>query len=108
MITVDGVVMVDVREAAELVGRTPETVRRWVWSGRIDAVKHGNKLLVRRDVLLELAGQRHAGGGGSNAGLAEWAEKVRRSRRGRAASSASDLVLEDRAAREERAAGAGR
>ena len=87
--------MVEIREAASLVGRTPETVRRWVWSGRLPAVKKGNRLLVSRAALraattgepaptvpaLDLAGWR-----------TEVAERLDR-KTGR---TASDLVLEDR------------
>ncbi len=39
--------MVDVHEAAELPRRTPETIRRCMWSGRVHSVKNGNKLSIR-------------------------------------------------------------
>ncbi len=35
-------------KAADYVGRTPETVRRWVWSGRVSALWRGNRLLIAR------------------------------------------------------------
>src|ERR1700730_1116261 len=38
--------LLTIREAAAKVGRTPETVRRWVWSGRLPARKRGNRLVV--------------------------------------------------------------
>ncbi len=37
--------LLDVRRAAALAGRHPETVRRWVWSGRLAARRQGNRLL---------------------------------------------------------------
>ena len=98
--------MVDVREAAELVHRTPGTVRRWARTHRVHAVKHGNKLLFRRDDLLRL------GTGGESAGpslsLADWAKLVRAAATGTPGGSSRDLVLEDRAARQEGSTGAGR
>jgi excisionase family DNA binding protein len=90
--------MLDVRQAAELVGRHPETVRRWVWSGRLAARREGNRLLVARADVLATAPREAA-----TVGLGAWAERAgrvrgatatRRSRR-----SAADLVLEDRADR---------
>jgi excisionase family DNA binding protein len=85
--------------AAALVRRSPETVRRWVWSGRLRARKSGKRLLVpRRDV------ESLAGIGPRSLTLKEWgelAEQVLRrpKTRGR---SASDLVLADRRERSER------
>jgi hypothetical protein len=43
-----GADMIDVRCAAALVRRHPETVRRWVWSGRLAAQRQGNRLLMAR------------------------------------------------------------
>jgi len=94
MILVDGVEMVDVREAARLAGRTPETIRRWVWSGRLSATRSGNRLLVPRgDVLASSDPEAPRPGS-----LAEWAAQLRTTRGG--ARTASDLVLDDRAARD--------
>lgn len=40
-----------------------QTIRRWVWTGRLDAVRYGNKLLVRRpDVIEGRDRDRRAGG----------------------------------------------
>lgn len=106
MISINGVEMIDVREAAELMHRTPETIRRWAWTQRVDAVKHGNKLLFRRDDLLRLGRSEEAP---ATRSLAEWAELVRAGQsRAVAGGSSRDLVLEDRRGREESAAGAGR
>ena len=92
--------LLDVQQAARLAQRTPETVRRWVWSGRLPAVKRGNKLLIERVELARIVPQLQA-----PVALAEWAEQAHDLWRGSAGSSASDLVLEDR---EDRDAGARR
>ncbi len=91
--------MVDVREAAGLASRTPETIRRWVWSGRLEARRQGRRLLVARDDVLRLSGQ--PANSGPELTLREWATQARRSRgaQGGGAKTASDLVLADRGAR---------
>ena len=103
--------MLDVRGAAELVGRHPETVRRWVWSGRLEARRQGNRLLVSREDLRALAGL----DAGNEPGLASWADRALRARASAGGSgaggsaagrSAADLVIEDRT-RRSRAPGAG-
>ena len=94
--------MLDVRETARIAGRTPETVRRWIWSGRLTARRHGNKLLVARPDVDALVN-----GGALPAGmtLAEWAEAVKEARlagslgQSEGRGSAADLVLDDRADR---------
>lgn len=86
--------LIDVRRAALLVGRHPETVRRWVWSGRLAARRQGNRLLVARGDVEALAGA-----GRAASSLAEWAARAQAGRPGRAerrARSAAGLVLEDR------------
>lgn len=99
----DGVEMLDVREVARLARRTPETVRRWIWSGRLQARRHGNRLLVTRADLDDLMGTRP---GDARMTLADWAAQqatVRRSGalgRSSAGASAADLVLADREGRE--------
>lgn len=100
MVVVDGVEMVDVNEAARLAHRTPETVRRWVWGGRLGAVRSGHRLLLVRSEVLSLAGPSTAVASASS--LTDWAQGLRAaSPRGGPGATASDLVLEDRAAREE-------
>ena len=87
--------LLEVRGAAALVGRHPETVRRWVWSGRLPARRSGHRLLVaradvealvRRETLVPT--------------LAEWADRAAatrdRWRRVASGPSAADLVIEDR------------
>jgi excisionase family DNA binding protein len=91
-----------VREAAVQVGRAPETIRRWVWSGRLAAQKRGNRLVVARKDLQRVAA------GAQLPELSAWLEALdsrsAKKATGRARSSA-DLVLEDRRSR---SAGEGR
>jgi excisionase family DNA binding protein len=99
MLVVDGVEMLDVRETAELAGRTPETVRRWIWSGRLSARRHGSRLLVTRDDVDRLI---HGRLTAARVTLAAWAATVDEQRRSGALGamsthgSAADLVLDDR------------
>lgn len=98
MIVVDGVEMVDVQEAARLVDRTPETIRRWVWSERLTASKHGTRLLIERSALLSAAGKTDARS--TPYSLAEWAQEVASTwPNGRRGATASDIVRADRARR---------
>lgn len=90
--------MLDVRSAAALLGCHPETVRRWVWSGRLVARRHGNRLLLARSDVEAMASRRAV-----VIGLAEWSElaraaRVRRGSRG-SGDSAAELVIENRASR---------
>ena len=71
-----GAEMIDVRSAAALVRRHPETVRRWVWSGRLAAQRHGNRLLMARADVEALA----ASDGRALTSLAAWAERTRAAR----------------------------
>jgi excisionase family DNA binding protein len=103
MLVLDGVEMLDVRETARLAGRTPETVRRWIWSGRLAARRHGSRLLVTRDDVDRLIQGRPAP---ARLTLAAWAAAVDEQRQAGALgdpsadSSAADLVLDDRASRQ--------
>jgi|SRR3954454_11758298 len=97
MIVIDGVEMVDVREAARLSRRTPETIRRWVWSGRLAAIKNGNKLFVpRADVSAEPPAPRQR-----EVTLRDWEARLPSPNAG-SGSTARDLVLEDRSRRARR------
>ena len=89
---------VDVAAAAVIAGRSTETVRRWVWSGRLRAHKRGKKLLIARSDLERLLGSTGARGKPS---LAEWLAVLERSglKSGAGARTAADLVLEDRRTR---------
>lgn len=55
--------LLSVREAAKTAGRTPETIRRWVWDGKLPAQKLGNQLFVRRADLEKAQAMRAAEGG---------------------------------------------
>lgn len=39
--------LITVREAAKQCGRNMETVRRWIWSGKLSAEKLGNQLFIK-------------------------------------------------------------
>ena len=43
--------MITVREAAERLGRDPETVRRWIRAGKLPARKIGLQLMIEEDSL---------------------------------------------------------
>lgn len=87
--------LIDVRGAAALVRRHPETVRRWVWSGRLAARRQGNRLLMTRREVEAIAAER-----GALTNLAAWSDRARAARTAAGAtgsgSSAADLVMEDR------------
>jgi hypothetical protein len=91
--------MLDVRAAAALARRHPETIRRWVWSGRLTARREGNRLLVSRTDVEALAGSERR----AATSLSAWADRARVAREGGRARgrrrSAADLVIEDRARR---------
>lgn len=96
MFVVDGVEMVGVRDAARLVGRTPETIRRWVWSGRLQATKQGNQLFIRRaDLPITELGVPSE----TNLDLRGWAEVALSRPSATSGATAADLVLDDRAER---------
>src|SRR2546430_12426145 len=93
----------DVKTAARLAGRTTETIRRWVWSGRLSARKRGNRLVMARKDVEALVGE----GDRRPLSLAEWArlaESASRGRRGPHA-SAADLVIGERRRRLEEVGG---
>jgi excisionase family DNA binding protein len=96
---------ISVREAARRTGRSAETIRRWIWSGRLPAIKRGNTYYV--DVM-HLEGVAVEMGTNSIApvppdGLEAWLAEVDHWRSGRAGAAvrqtASDLVIDDRRAR---------
>lgn len=89
------------REAALRVGRTPETVRRWIWSGRLSARKRGNVLYIAERDLAGIAAPAETYPPSDRPTLASWLAEVDA---WRAASpgdgrSAADLVLADRVER---------
>lgn len=40
--------LINVREAAKECGRNMETVRRWIWAGKLPAEKLGNQLFIKK------------------------------------------------------------
>lgn len=88
----------DVRAAARLAGRTTETIRRWVWSGRLSARKRGSRLVISRGDVEALAGpQKGSISLGEWASLAEAAMRTKRRKGG----SAADLVIDERIRRQD-------
>ena len=45
---------ITVPEAARRVGRSPETIRRWIWSGRLPSEKVGNQHGIDSETLDDL------------------------------------------------------
>jgi len=96
---VDAVDMVDVREAAAIAQRDPETIRRWVRQGRLAARRRGNRLLLLRVDVERVGGVQDSRPVMS---LADWRSHVAHLRASSGAarsSTAADLVLDDRAQR---------
>ena len=46
--------LMTVREVARMCGRSEETVRRWIWSGKLASQKLGNQFFVERRDIEEL------------------------------------------------------
>lgn len=98
---------VTVPEAARRAGRSPETVRRWIWSGRLPSQKVGNQHLVDTDALDLMAGVVEPGRGPLATVGEEWgswltrADSLRARLRaaGRRLPPAGDLVAESRRGR---------
>ena len=95
-----------VREAAQRTHRSEETIRRWIWSGRLPARKHGNSYRIdvvyldQIAVAYDQAGDSHAAG--SRESFSAWLDDLDRWKQGLSAAagaSAADLVIEDRHAR---------
>ena len=48
--------LLTVPDAARRVGRSPETIRRWIWAGRLPSEKVGNQHVIDSDALDALVG----------------------------------------------------
>ena len=88
--------VLDVRQASELVGRHPETIRRWIWSGRLPASKRGNRHFVAAADVMAASGEDQG-----KLTLAEWAEKARGLREEAAerdgpVENVADMIRQDR------------
>ncbi|HTW04723.1 MAG TPA: helix-turn-helix domain-containing protein [Streptosporangiaceae bacterium] len=96
---------VTVREAARRVHRSEETVRRWIWSGRLPARKHGTRYRIDIAHLDHLAVEyeaEHPGRETDESSLGRWLDDLDRWKASLSAgqgASAAGLVIEDRRAR---------
>jgi excisionase family DNA binding protein len=109
---------ITVQQAARRTRKSPETIRRWIWSGRLPATKRGNTYyigLADLEQVVEIGAQSwhgdesgQGGGVGGDAevagGLGDWLAEVGQWKAGRAnrtmtSTSAAELVIEDRHAR---------
>jgi excisionase family DNA binding protein len=95
-----------VREAARRARRSEETIRRWIWTGRLPAVKRGTSYRIDvvhlEEVIVELESDVHMRGAEPNARLLAWLDEVAEWKAGLATkpgASAADLIIEDRRAR---------
>jgi len=68
---------ITVPEAARRVGRNPETIRRWIWSGKLASERVGTQHLVDTERVDALATGRGARAGQSG-DLKAWVAEVRR------------------------------
>ncbi len=55
--------MLTVIEAAQSLGRHPETVRRWIWSGRVRSEKIAGRHMIAEGELRRIASHTSHGGG---------------------------------------------
>ncbi|MBI2305323.1 MAG: helix-turn-helix domain-containing protein [Chloroflexi bacterium] len=69
--------LVSVREAARLCNCTAETVRRWIWAGKLPATKLGNQLFVKGSDLARLVGGGKRGDGVARLAALDEARAVR-------------------------------
>ncbi|MGH4019300.1 MAG: helix-turn-helix domain-containing protein [Pseudonocardiaceae bacterium] len=93
-----------VREAARRAHRAEETIRRWIWTGKLPARKRGNAYQVRERDLDALAAGVPAPRTPAEPelSLGEWVAEVKAWRAGNDVSphgGAGQLVIEDRAKR---------
>ena len=96
---------ITVREAARRAHRSEETIRRWIWSGRLPAHKRGSRYRIdvaHLDRVAVAYDPPDAGPGANGASLGAWLDDLDRWKEGLPAAaglSAADLVIEDRRAR---------
>ncbi len=86
------------REAARRVGRAEETIRRWIWAGKLPARKLGQSYQVRESDLDAIAASVPAPRE-PELTLGEWVAEVKAWRAGNDVSpcgGAGQLVIEDR------------
>jgi excisionase family DNA binding protein len=96
---------ITVREAARRAHRSEETVRRWIWSGRLPARKRGNSYridIAHLDRIAVVYGPPDADPAAAGGELGAWLDDLDRWKEGlrvTAGATAADLVIEDRHAR---------
>ena len=95
-----------VRQAAKRAGRSEETIRRWIWSGRLPAVKRGTSYRIDvmhlEQVMVEFETDSSGHHATPNQSMIDWLDEVAEWKRGLKSTpgvSAVDLLLEDRRAR---------
>lgn len=100
-----------VPEAARRAGRNPETIRRWIWSGRLPAEKVGNQHVIEEEALDALVAPPTAVDDSEPESVpdvpGEWGEWLRRARelqkllraRGACLPPASEMIREGRRGR---------
>jgi excisionase family DNA binding protein len=66
--------MLTVDEAARRVRRHPETIRRWIWSGRLRSTRIGNRHLISESDLEQLS----SGHAEPGKGLGTWLDELYR------------------------------
>jgi len=96
---------ITVREAARRTHRSEETIRRWIWSGRLPARKSGTSYridITHLDRIAVVYNPGDTGQAASGGGLEAWLDDLDRWKESlpvTAGASAADLVIEDRHAR---------
>jgi len=96
---------ISVREAARRAHRSEETVRRWIWSGRLPARKRGNSYridIAHLDRITVVYDPSDAGPAAAEGELGAWLDDLDRWKeclRVTAGATAADLVIGDRHAR---------
>ncbi|HEX4658461.1 MAG TPA: helix-turn-helix domain-containing protein [Streptosporangiaceae bacterium] len=96
---------ITVREAARRAHRSEETIRRWIWSGRLPAHKRGSRYRIdvaHLDRVAVVYDPPDDDPGANAASLGAWLDDLDRWKEGlpvAAGLSAADLVIEDRRAR---------
>lgn len=96
---------ISVREAARRTHRSEETVRRWIWSGRLPARKRGNSYridIAHLDRIAVVYDAPDADPAATDNGLGAWLDDLDRWKEGlrvTAGATAADLIIEDRHAR---------
>ncbi len=96
---------ITVREAARRAHRSEETIRRWIWSGRLPAHKRGNSYridIAYLDRIAVIYDPADADPAAPGHGLRAWLDDLDRWKEDlhvTTGASAADLVIEDRHAR---------